>query len=160
MGSYRVMSGVARFLFILSLFVVSAQLVCPIAPCPRLEDGYPPPLADDFVYIAQTDRWAAINQDDCMLLGKLDKNGGFQQKNCYPRGVSLSAAPLFVVINEQYPDNYDAYEFRSGVLVPGKILPECGSFLPEIDGKIIEFQEYKHSKPPRPIWNLPGIFKK
>jgi hypothetical protein len=53
-------------------------------------------------------------------------------------------------------NNPDVYEYRSGRLIPGKILQR--RFVPDRDGNIIDFKDYKYSPTSRQIYNLPGIF--
>jgi hypothetical protein len=47
-----------------------------------------------------------------------------------------------------------AYEFRSGFLIPGKIVKM--KFIPEEGGRIIKLEDYKPNKDERFIYNLPG----
>lgn len=55
--------------------------------------------------------------------------------------------------------NPHVYEYRSGVLVPGK-LQEYSAFIPEVGGKIIDFKDYKYTPDGPQIYNLPGFFMK
>jgi hypothetical protein len=57
------------------------------------------------------------------------------------------------------------YEYRSGALVKGRI-GEKLNFVPEVGSQVIDFKVYKYGaeskydRPPLPICNLPGSFKK
>jgi hypothetical protein len=53
--------------------------------------------------------------------------------------------------------NEPVYEFRSGMLVPGRIDAEY-FFIPEKGAKIKAFKDYDYPNDPRRIYNLPGEF--
>lgn len=48
------------------------------------------------------------------------------------------------------------YEYRCGRLIPGILEKEA--FVPDLDGKVIEFKTYRWSPTARRIYNLPGRF--
>lgn len=94
-----------------------------------------------------------------LYFGTLDEYGNFKPSlTAKPVDVSggepkeaAKYIPLMSHIKEKV-----VYEFRSRTLVPGVI--EKGEFLPDLDGKIIDFEEYRYSKTAKPIYNLPGKF--
>jgi hypothetical protein len=51
------------------------------------------------------------------------------------------------------------YEYRSGRLIKG-VIDTKGYFVPDLDGKVIEFKDYKYKPGGIHIWNLPGEFGK
>ena len=122
------------------------------------------PLAADppksrYVFVENTDRWVGIARGDWYLVGKLDKNGDFIHEIKLKKGQGSTLLPAHGVINSSghATRSKKAYEFRSGMLIPGEIRPD-GYFVPEAGGKIIPFKDYEYGPTALPIWNLPGLF--
>jgi hypothetical protein len=110
----------------------------------------------EYEFIPAVDRWVSINRGDDLLIGKLDKNGDFNQAFRYPLNAPLSGGlPPTTRLTNGSPRK--AYEYRSGGLIPGT-LSDTG-FVPEIDAKVISFPAYRYSPSAPPIWNLPGFFR-
>ncbi|HSQ58725.1 MAG TPA: hypothetical protein VLM40_23590 [Gemmata sp.] len=133
-----------------------ATLAIPMSDPPALSD----PPKGRYVFVQNTDRWVGVVRGNWHLVGKFDANGEFLQDMKLKKGQSYSAGiPPHGIINSSGHATLSrkVYELRSGVLVPGEILPD-GSFVPETGGKIIPFKDYNYSPTATPIWNLPGAF--
>ncbi len=117
-------------------------------------DTDPPGVA---VYVPDTSRWVAMLQGDGFSIGKLDAEGNFlpDERWFNIRGGVSGPLPPYSVINP--PSCKKVYEFRSGRLIPGQLV-ERGTFVPDLDGKIIALKDYRPSKDAPPIYNLPGQF--
>lgn len=94
-----------------------------------------------------------------LYFGTLDEYGNFKP--------SITESPIDVSKGEpksvekyiplmSHIKQKEVYEFRFRTLIPGVI--ENGEFLPDLDGKIIDFADYQYSKTAKPIYNLPGKF--
>jgi hypothetical protein len=124
---------------------------------------YQPVVADTskakYVFVPDTNRWVGVIRDKKVLVGKLDAKGNFAHVLELDLGAGFSAGvPNFEFVNDVgLPEKKKAYEYRSGVLVPGE-LQRDGSFVPEIGGKIIHFKDYTYTPDGPKIWNLPGWF--
>jgi hypothetical protein len=111
-----------------------------------------------YVFFENTDRWVAVIRGEYELIGKLDKNGEFIHEIKLEAGAATSAGiPPAALLNGPRPAPTKAYEFRSGVLIPGEMQKD-GRFVPEVGGKIIPFKDYTYTPTAPPIWNLPGVF--
>src|SRR5258708_4917779 len=122
----------------------------------RLECA-PAPLAEDYVFVKDTERWVGILRGKIRLVGKLDANGDFTQT--YRLKGPSSMMPPYSLINFPGPKPKKVYEFRSGRLIIGELTTE-GNFVPEVDSTILKFEDYKYAPEAIPIWNLPGSFMK
>ncbi|HEY8505422.1 MAG TPA: hypothetical protein VIL46_12635 [Gemmataceae bacterium] len=111
-----------------------------------------------YVFVRDTDRWVGVILGEWRFIGKLDKNGDLlPQIKLKASGAYSAGIPLHTRLNRLRPAPAKAYEFRSGVLVPGE-LQKDGRFVPEAGGTIIPFEDYEYREGATPIWNLPGVF--
>jgi hypothetical protein len=113
--------------------------------------------SERYVFVENPDRTVDIYRGKWLLTGKLDKNGDFIQENRFSRSGGSAKPTPPNVINFPGTKPRKAYEFRSGMLVPGELQPD-GHFVPEAGGKIIRFTDYQYTPTAIPIWNLPGVF--
>ena len=113
------------------------------------------PGTETYKFVSNTERWVCVIRNNGQFLGKLDLHGEFTQEKRMPAGSWSVGVPPHVVINGGSPRK--AYEFRSGVLIPGEIQDD-GRFVPEVGGKIIKFSDYTYTPTASRIWNLPGYF--
>jgi hypothetical protein len=94
-----------------------------------------------------------------VALGHLDAKGNFiplpKVEPIDPR--NPFSGPHYTIINRPSRPNEPVYEFRSGLLVKGK-LTEAGDFVPDEGGKVIPLRAYHHGKEAPRIYNLPGKF--
>jgi hypothetical protein len=93
------------------------------------------------------------------LLGRLDSQGNFMPDpfaTPFRVGQPFSG-PHYELINKQTRLNQSVYEFRSGMLIKGK-LDRDGNFIPEVGSTVISFKDYRFSKDAIRIYNLPGTF--
>jgi hypothetical protein len=116
-----------------------------------------PPKGERYVYVENTDRWVGVIRGEWCLVGKLDKNGDFIHEMKFKQGQPASSAPAYGLINYPGVNPRKAYEFRSGMLVPGELQVD-GRFVPEAGRKVIPFKDYDYYLGAPPIWNLPGAF--
>src|SRR5262245_27601536 len=94
-----------------------------------------------------------------VALGHLDPKGNFlplpKVEPIDPR--QPFSGPAYTIINRPTRPNEPVYEFRSGLLVKGK-LTEAGDFVPDEGGKVIALRDYRYGKEAPRIYNLPGKF--
>ena len=111
-------------------------------------------------------RRVGISRGTKILIGTIDRHGEFNQDQSIEMmkvpdseiATFKYSGPKFVMIATDYQsEKAGVYELRSGRLIPG-MFGENGLFVPDLDGKIIKFEEYVFSERARPIWNLPGKF--
>jgi hypothetical protein len=125
--------------------------------------GYHPP-EPEYVFVPDTTRWVMIERwvgkepRTVLLRGKLDAEGNFVQHAKY-ESIILSCPPGCTLINSPGDSPKPVYEFRSGRLIKGQLMPD-GNFVPDVGSTVIHFQDYRYSPDAIPIWNLPGYFKK
>ena len=137
--------GAAGFLFALLALTLADQ------------PARPDPPKKKYVFVENTDRWVRVTQGEWQFVGKLDKNGDFAQEFGWKKGQEVKAPQGIDTINFSAGQHKRAYEFRSGMLIPGELQPD-GRFVPEVGGKIIPFKDYQYSPSATRIWNLPGFF--
>ncbi|HEX4613102.1 MAG TPA: hypothetical protein VH092_33245 [Urbifossiella sp.] len=116
------------------------------------------PPAPAYRFVPNTDRWVQVARGETILLGKLDAAGNLEETGRRRVGEPVMSGPA----RWYYPINFvgrpkKAYEYRSGVLVPGELHPD-GNFVPTVGGAIMRFDDYRYSPGATPIWNLPGTF--
>ena len=143
-----------RMLAMIILFVfLAANVSNPSA-------GSDPPK-EKYVFHENTSRWVAVDRGEWHLVGKLNKDGDFVADFMWKKGQGKSLTPTETLNSAVFTSNpQKAYEFRSGMLIPGKIERD-GRFVPEVGGKIVAFKDYEYdpnSPTTIPIWNLPGVF--
>jgi hypothetical protein len=116
------------------------------------------PPKKKYVFVENTDRWVAVDHGEWHYVGKLDQNGDFVADFMWKKGQGKSLTTTITLNSAVFTSNpQKVYEFRSGMLIPGKIERD-GRFVPEKGGTIIPFKEYEYSPTATPIWNLPGVF--
>jgi hypothetical protein len=95
------------------------------------------------------------------VAGNFIPDGPFINRNVH-RGRSASPPFRFINTSGSLPE-MEAYEYRSGRLLKGKINKD-GDFVPDLDSKVISLESYlEHYDPDKSpeIYNLPGrIVKK
>lgn len=112
-------------------------------------------LDDHYEFVPDTDRLVGLYHGDFETIGKLDAKGNFHpdprminiREGSYPQHAHINASPG------------PAYEFRSGRLILGDLDKEH-NFIPKLDSKVIDFEDYKFSETAIRIYNLPGKFVK
>jgi len=120
--------------------------------------GRSEPPKQKYVFVENTDRWVAVDHCEWHLVGKLDNNGDFVADFMWKKGQGKSLTPTITLNSAVFTLNpQKVYEFRSGMLIPGKIERD-GRFVPEAGGTIVPFKDYEYSPTATPIWNLPGVF--
>ena len=142
-----------------STLVLFLSLVLAILMSDRPACSDPP--KERYVFVENIDRWVAVNRGEWHLVGKLNKDGDFVADFMWKKGQGKSLTPTETLNSAVFTSNpQKAYEFRSGMLIPGKIERD-GRFVPEVGGKIVAFKDYEYdpnSPTTIPIWNLPGVF--
>lgn len=133
----------------------------PPAPNTVKKQNDPKSASTDQIYDFELDLSVEYSRHfgDWLYFGKLDQYGEFVFSGTKmpinvvtgPKYYAGSDVPLMSHVKQK-----EVYEFRSKTLIPGVI--EKGEFIPELGGKIIDFEEYKYAKDARPIYNLPGKF--
>jgi hypothetical protein len=103
------------------------------------------------------------------VLGKLDRNGTFlpYPKEKQPHATGYIGMRALAINDRKRPDGDDlldhmpafefVYEYRSGTLIPGQLVPN-GYFVPAVGEKIIRFADYIPGPKANRIYNLPGEF--
>ncbi len=119
----------------------------------------------EYNFVLDTERMVGIDKSDCTEVGKLDKNGVFtvHYKRTFSTAqtgekFSIGGGPGYARLNITGPYPAKAFEFRSGNLHPG-VMEEGGRFVPDANGKVVSFSNYRYSPVTPPIWNLPGYFR-
>ena len=132
---------------------IGVTVVC-AAFCARTSIGQSP-AKHEYEFVPDTDRKFAFYRNGFVMVGKLDARGNFIQENRYPSQDipdGLGCTPV------RYTESTKVYEFRSGRLMKGEMLP-TGVFVPEAGSRITAFSDYHYCRGALPIWNLPGYFK-
>jgi hypothetical protein len=113
-------------------------------------------IADDhYEFVPDTDRFVGLYRGNRESIGKLDHKGNFIPD---PRWVDIGEGSYFM--HERINLHAGpAYEFRSGRLILGEIDKEH-NFIPKLDSKVIDFEDFKFSETAIRIYNLPGKFVK
>ena len=111
-------------------------------------------------FVPDTDRYVSLYRGEDLLVGRLDKEGHFNELerfgiNQTERGVYRFNTPYGLLNGRRVPE--PVYEFRYGRLVPGTM--RKGNFTPDPAGKSVRFADYHYRPDARPIWNLPGYFR-
>jgi hypothetical protein len=114
------------------------------------------PAKDDYEFVPDTDRRFAFYRNGFVMVGKLDARGNFIQEKRYR---SDSVPEILGCTPVRYEESTKVYEFRSGRLIKGGMLP-TGVFVPEGGSKVTAFSDYRYGPGAMPIWNLPGYFKR
>ncbi|HEY1378293.1 MAG TPA: hypothetical protein VGF55_15955 [Gemmataceae bacterium] len=112
-----------------------------------------------YVYIPVPDKIARFRWGNEVCVGTLDARGNFHVQEKLP--VSELNVPLRKRVKGpiiSFPEPQRVYEFRSGRLILGTMMPD-GEFIPEAGSKVIKIEDYRYLQDPG-IWNLPGYFKK
>ena len=126
--------------------------------------GVDAPNSGEYVFVPKLDEVVRIRHGRTNSFGNLDRHGDFVPD---PNWTSFDPTRILSV-----PFRYrrlnpsrgidppeKVYEFRSGRLIPGEIDKHDGRFIPDLEGKIIAFKEYKYvPNKSRRIYNLPGTF--
>jgi hypothetical protein len=115
------------------------------------------PVQDDrYIFVQDTNRTIGIYRGGFVLVGKFDARGNFIQRLLYAREATPDLGDATII---RFTEPAKVYEFRSGRLIKGDMLPS-GAFVPEVGSKVIPFEDYIPGPKALPIWNLPGYFKK
>jgi hypothetical protein len=103
--------------------------------------------------------YVGLLRQGLVALGHLDPKGNFiplpKVEPIDPR--NPFSGPTYSIINRPTRSNELVYEFRSGLLVKGKLTEE-GDFVPDEGGKVIALRDYNYGKEAPRIYNLPGKF--
>jgi hypothetical protein len=125
----------------------------------------PPPVVDEYVFVPDTDREVGIKRGNRLLVGKLDADGNFLEKEREREWLDWTRSSAFFgeIINNYalnpagQPVPRPVYEYRSGRLIKG-VIDLNHNFVPEAGSAVIPFQDYRYSSKAIKIWNLPGRF--
>jgi hypothetical protein len=140
---------------IAAVLLFGAMCAAPLWPPSR---GAPAPR-DEYVFVPNTGRLVWISRGELDLIGRLDTDGNFLQEWQFARQATGSR-PAADLINFPGLQPRAVYEFRSGRLIKGQLMPN-GNFVPEAGSKVMKFEDYRYSPDDAIyIWNLPGYFKK
>jgi hypothetical protein len=123
--------------------------------------------ADEYEFVPDPRRWVQVNRNEgnqhYLSRGRLDAAGNLvPDKYWLNWDQSLPISGLHAIhLNEI---TYQAvYEYRSGVLVKGRIDDRSCNFVPDLGSKVVTFQDYlrgyRAGVDPR-IWNLPGTIER
>jgi hypothetical protein len=103
--------------------------------------------------------YVGLLRQGLVALGHLDSKGNFiplpKVEPIDPR--KPFSGPAYTIINRPSRPNEPVYEFRSALLVKGKLTGE-GDFVPDEGGKVIALRDYHYGKEAPRIYNLPGKF--
>jgi hypothetical protein len=103
--------------------------------------------------------YVGLLRQGLVALGHLDPKGNFiplpKVEPIDPR--NPFSGPAYTIINRPIRPNEPVYEFRSGLLVKGKLTEE-GDFVPDQGGKVIPLRDYHYGKEAPRIYNFPGKF--
>jgi hypothetical protein len=103
---------------------------------------------------ARKARAVTIIQDDRILDASIDRRGEVKilSSQKIPE-VRLGPFPRYA--NHFMPSVKLVYEYRHGLLIPGRIA-DSGHFVPSTERPNISFRHYFYTNLKEPIWNLPG----
>jgi hypothetical protein len=157
----------ARF-FASALFLVTALLPfsgCDHAPPVDGKDEKKKTGADvkmeekQYEYREDLKRLVGVTIGKATYLGHLNAAGTFVPLPGYKPTGPGGSGPGYDLINGVgiRKDTEPVYEFRSGILIKGK-LDGDHNFVPEIGSTIISIKDYRYSKDALRIYNLPGTF--
>jgi hypothetical protein len=101
---------------------------------------------------------------DYQVVGYINEKGGiFLDLSITPffwgekNGMRAAHNPSHTQLTDRFKVGQRVYEFRSRRLVPGTLDKEL-NFVPDLDGKIIRFEDYHYDPKGPQIYNLPGRF--
>ncbi|HEX4614029.1 MAG TPA: hypothetical protein VH092_37955 [Urbifossiella sp.] len=113
-------------------------------------------------FVPDAERLVGFTRDGTLQVGKLDARGEFHRVSEHKTGelgVVVYRGPAFDPLAGAGGKGAAVYEYRSGVLIPGRI-DGSGHFVPDEGGRIIRFPDYQYSPAAVPVWNLPGRFER
>jgi hypothetical protein len=120
---------------------------------PRPEAVAAPAPAIEYIFVPEPNKRAKHMWVDGRLdAGTIDSTGEFHMTG-HEDPPNDHYGPFVMY----HPKPIRAYEFRSGKLVPGTLMPE-GKFVPEPGAKVIWLEDYKPERGFVYIWNLPGTY--
>jgi hypothetical protein len=113
---------------------------------------------DEYRFISNTKRKYFVVKDERAWTGKLDVYGGFIffTDSCPKEQIGLLMWQGYWPLVRFPNGKPEVYEYRSGYLIPGRI--DKDTFVPDLGGKIMDFEKYRYSPQGRAIYNLPGYF--
>lgn len=114
-------------------------------------------IATEWRFVPDVIRQVAILSGDEIRIGRLNSNGEFNQSTSRKLNMFYSG-PNYTVLNTGGLIPEPVYEYRHGMLIPGR-MKVGGAFIPQPGEVVIKFSEYKYSKTSVRIWNLPGHFR-
>ncbi len=127
--------------------------LCTVAIWSR-SSGAPVPQ-DEYDFVPIAERTFRFLRSGELLLVTVDAQGDVARTETFPAtSISLPRHELIVYLKPTR-----AYEYRSGRLILGTMMPD-GRFVPDVGAKIIHFNDYRYAPSAIHIWNLPGYFKK
>jgi hypothetical protein len=149
----REVTALARQAWVLCALVAALALGADPA-CARAEGEKVP-----YEYREDLKPYVGLLRQGLVALGHLDAKGNFvplpKVEPIDPR--RPFSGPAYTIINRPTRPNEPVYEFRSGLLVRGKLTEE-GDFVPDEGGKVIPLRAYRYGKDAPRIYNLPGKF--
>jgi hypothetical protein len=130
--------------------VLALALALPAAPAPP-----PPP---EYEFVPRPPLVVVMIRGEDYVTGRLDSAGNFIET---PGGRRKRSDPYSGLrpLNSSLDLNEPVYEYRSGRLIRG-ILDSDGNFVPDLNGRVIDFKNYRYGKSAPRIYNLPGVFEK
>jgi hypothetical protein len=116
------------------------------------------PAPPSSIYVPFPDRPASFQWGGIIHSGVIDARGTFRVREKTPVDKlprqQINGPPGLPVLIFSKPAK--VYEFRSGRLVLGVMMPD-GEFIPEVGSIVIRIDDYHEGKDPM-IWNVPGFF--
>jgi hypothetical protein len=147
-------------------------------PLPRVDPPGPTGVPAGYEYVpfskfARFDPppWVAHVWHERMELGHLNDFGDFVPEYGLPPfpltkparrvhdAFTYQPAPWYYNLPVDRADLEHVYEYRSGRLVKG-VLKRNGTFVPELDSRVLDFKDYVPGEQALRIYNLPGRLKK
>jgi hypothetical protein len=138
-----------------SLFFLTAAAYAVGAPSSRVPGATAPPIAYVFVPVPGM-RAAYMWADWYVHIGTLDADGEFHEQEKLYFWNKKEFVGKDMPGEKRYREATKVYEFRSGRLVFGTMMPD-GKFVPDVRARALWLDEYRLEEDP-PIWNGPGYF--
>jgi hypothetical protein len=116
---------------------------------------------ESYEFVIQPGKRASFLLTPRTIVGWLDEQGNFHWD---PDRFQPDSAAAFgprgpALMNAAYRAREPVFEYRSARLIPGIIDERC-NFVPDLEGVVADFRDYRYSPDARRIYNLPGKFVK
>src|ERR1700761_9136593 len=105
--------------------------------------GAAPRGIGQYLFIPLPDHSANIEWASIIHVGIIDARGGFHVKEKIPAIDAIRQPRNMVGGFTSFSKATEVYEFRSGRLILGTMMPD-GEFVPKVGSTVIKYEDYRH----------------